>query len=394
METNNSSGGESLLKKIEKAIECLENLSDKQVYNCFTGFDGFVDTLVRPVWGYKDGGQCEFFSTIAEFGKYIQGKAGKSCCIELKRDTVKSGGNAFLYANAMAGMGISTNCVGAFGYPDANSVFRDTNEALNLISIAPPGNCLALEFSDGKVMLGDNAGIDAMDYRVLKEKVGEKDLLSMLEGADMVSFMNWSELRGCSDIWKGFLSEIFPGLRNGQKKQMFIDLSDCSGRDAADIMEMLGMISEFGRYFEVSLSLNANEFAVISNVLSGWDKLTQEAFEEEAGSEEWLKKAGSLYDFCGLKNLFIHLREGAYGLDGQQVYFTETRLVKNPKCSTGGGDNFNAGLSYALLNQLDMESAMIIGNAASGYYITQGESADKEGLLQYLDNWRLSLIAK
>lgn len=351
------------------------------------GFDGFIDYIVRPVSERNTYGEYEFFPTIDEFGRYLQGKAKKGCSIELVRELKKPGGNAFLFASALAGLEEDITCIGAFGYPEIEDVFQASNQNMRTVSVADPGQCSALEFTDGKVMLGDNSGINEMDYQLLKDRVGEKSLIRFVEEADVLAFMNWSELRGCSDIWRGFLSDIFPKTAAGKKKCMFLDLSDCSCRDRRDVQDMMKMIREFSRYFAITLSLNANEFQAIEENLDELEILG----ERNLNSDDGERAARRIYRYCGLKYLFIHLRDRAYGLDEQGRFCVMTRFIKEPKCSTGGGDNFNAGLLYGMIHDLDIESSMIIGNAASGYYITHGYSAARNQLLKYLKDWRYEL---
>lgn len=374
-----------MLEKILQTQKWLTKNEGKNTYRVCVGFDGFVDTIVRPVLGYTSDGQYKFFSTITEFGEYLQGKAQKGCAIELKKELEKSGGNAFIFANALARLGVYTDCLGAFGYPEVHKVFENVNKNLKLISIAQNGFCSALEFWDGKIMLADNSGLDEMDFQLLKERIGEKRLGEFVEQAHVLSFMNWSELKRSNDIWRGFLTEIFPKVK--ERKQMFLDISDCSGRDRQDILEMLMIIRQFSQYFDVTLSLNANEFQVVGDLLTETAGTKKQSETVETQQE----KARLLFEYCGLSSLFLHLRDCAYGLCKNQEYCIKTRLIEKPRFSTGGGDNFNAGLLYGIMHQLDVETCMILGNAASGYYITRGESATERQLLLYLEEWEKEL---
>ncbi len=78
---------------LDRVLMYLKDADQKEsTFRAFVGFDGFVDTLVRPVKisGGKD--QMIFFDTIEEFGAYLESKAGKSCSIELDKITQKMGG--------------------------------------------------------------------------------------------------------------------------------------------------------------------------------------------------------------------------------------------------------------------------------------------------------------
>ncbi len=373
-----------MLNKILQIEKWLSEKNEANSYKVCVGFDGFVDSIEKPVLGYTVDGDYEFFPTMAQFGAYLQEKAGKSCSIELKKELEKSGGNAFIFANALVNLGFHADCIGAFGHPEVHEVFQHANERMNLISVAKNGVCSALEFEDGKIMLADNTGIDAMNFQVLKESIGEHQLCQFINGADVVSFMNWSELKNGSDIWKGFLSEVFPKINN--KKIMFLDVSDCSSRDKRDISEMLTLMCSFAKYFDLILSLNANEFQIIGDLLAETERGKTEA---DCMTEK--DKARLLYEYCSLSKLFIHKRECAIGFSKDEECCVNTRFVEKPRFSTGGGDNFNAGLMYGIVHQFDLEACMILGNCASGYYITRGASPSEQQLLFYLKEWEREL---
>jgi len=56
------------------------------------------------------------------------------------------------------------------------------------------------------------------------------------------------------------------------------------------------------------------------------------------------------------------------------------RLEERPKLSTGGGDNFNAGLTWGLLQGFSLPEAAAFANAASGFFVAGGISPDLKNL--------------
>ena len=363
---------------LDRVLMYLKDADQKEsTFRAFVGFDGFVDTLVRPVKisGGKD--QMIFFDTIEEFGAYLESKAGKSCSIELDKITQKMGGNTVIYASALSSLGIYTQCVGAFGYPKIMDIFKQNTPYLEFLSVSDPGLCTALEFSDGKVMLSENQGINDIDYDRIIRRMGRESLCQMVGEADMVALMNWSEVPGRTDIWQGLLDDIFPELPENPGKKMFIDLSDCSRRTRGEIREMLELISRFSSPFDVILSLNENEFEILCKVC------------DIPGAEADIESAGkALRSLCPVKYLVVHLLNGAYAFSENNCCFTENRYVEAPVISTGGGDNFNAGLSYGMMIGMDIASALALANAASSFYVTRGHSADFNGLVDYIYLWK------
>lgn len=351
----------------------------KEPFCVFAGFDGYIDTLVKPVHTFQADGQADFFKSISEFGTYLTGQAGKSCSLEMQKVVEKVGGNAPIYASAMSALDVHVKCVGAFGYPGIQEVFRDIGENVELFSISNPGKCTALEFHDGKVMLADNDGINEIDYELLVRRLGEEKLYQMIEAADMISLMNWSEVPGCTKIWQGILERIFPKLPETGKKKMFIDISDCTRRAPEEIQKMLDLMREFSAYCEVTLSLNKNEFELVCKVLG-----------LKSSADEMEKSGERLREICKLERLVVHLLDGAYAFTGEKSAFAPNRYVEKPMISTGGGDNFNAGLSCGLLLGLDIRSAMLMANAVSGYYVTYGKSPSLAQVQDYLREWNIN----
>ena len=52
----------------------------------------------------------------------------------------------------------------------------------------------------------------------------------------------------------------------------------------------------------------------------------------------------------------------------------DSMFIKKPKLSTGGGDNFNAGLCFGQLAGLDFEESLYCANGTSGYYVRNAQS--------------------
>lgn len=342
-------------------------------FQVFVGFDGYVDTLVKPVKTVAQNGQMTFFETIGEFGEYLQSKAHRSCSLELHKMDRKAGGNAAIFANAISTMGISTNCVGAFGYPKVQELFKNFGDHLDIRSVSEPGYCTALEFDDGKIMLAENEGINAMDYRVIEERIGHDNLYRMIDEADIIALMNWSEMPKCTDIWKGLQEHVFEALPKSSRKKIFVDISDCSRRSLEDIREMMSILREFSDYCEVTLSLNQNEFDRVYEAVSE----NKEIQDIEAAGRFIRQKSE-------LKYLVLHQMEGAVVFTEKETSFIPNYKVEHPVISTGGGDNFNAGLVFGLMSGMDICATLYLANAVSSYYVSHGKSPKISEIIEYI----------
>ena len=61
------------------------------------------------------------------------------------------------------------------------------------------------------------------------------------------------------------------------------------------------------------------------------------------------------------------------------------KVIENPKLTTGGGDNFNAGYCVGQLLGYDVEDCMAMGMAVSGAYVKNGRSPFMDELIGWLD---------
>src|ERR1019366_10680887 len=97
--------------------------------------------------------------TIAQLGARFTAAAGKSTNVELVNQITKLGGNGPIMANALASFGIKVTYLGILGYPNLHPVFADFAKRAEVHSIAEPGYTDALEFDDGKIMLGKHESL-------------------------------------------------------------------------------------------------------------------------------------------------------------------------------------------------------------------------------------------
>ena len=118
------------------------------------GFDGFVDEIIAVVDKRHGPDRYEPVESIAAMARKILGASGESSNYELIVKQRKLGGNGPIMANALASLGLGVTYIGNLGYPDVHLVFREFAGRAKVISIAEPGHTDALEFADGKLMLG------------------------------------------------------------------------------------------------------------------------------------------------------------------------------------------------------------------------------------------------
>ncbi|MFP4178017.1 MAG: carbohydrate kinase family protein [Acholeplasmataceae bacterium] len=82
----------------------------------------------------------------------------------------------------------------------------------------------------------------------------------------------------------------------------------------------------------------------------------------------WLRSKGA-------HDIVIKLgKKGSFALTGDQSYYKKPFLVENPVDTTGAGDAFVSGVIAGLSQSMDLEEAIILGNAL-GSYAVEAEGA-------------------
>src|SRR3954453_22767818 len=143
-------------RKLRAAIPNLPSL------RATVGLDGFVDEIIAVVDKRHEGGGPGGYDpvrTIADLAVKMHKAAGQSTNYELVVKQMKLGGNGPIMANALACLGASVTYIGNVGYPNIHPVFEHFPQPPPGIGIGQPGHTDALEFEDGKLMLGKHESL-------------------------------------------------------------------------------------------------------------------------------------------------------------------------------------------------------------------------------------------
>jgi sugar/nucleoside kinase (ribokinase family) len=343
------------------------------------GFDGFVDEIIRVVDKRQSPQAYSVIPALPKFAERVAEAAGKSANLELVVQKMKLGGNGPIMANALASFDMQVAYVGNLGYPTLHPVFADLAKRAEVISIADPGHTDALEFEDGKLMLGKLETLNEITYENLLQRVGEQKLKTFFNGASLVGLVNWTMIPAMSDIWNKLLENICPQLPAAQKRLAFFDLADPAKRLSADIRAALDCIGRFQKYYQVILGLNEKESFEIARVAGITAKDNSPAALE--------KLAIDLRDKLRIHTVVIHPVQYACAASADGCATVQGPWDPQPLISTGAGDHFNAGFCLGNLLGLDLEASLLTGVTTSGFYVRTGKSPAVEDLVQFLKNW-------
>lgn len=359
---------ESLRKAIDKVAEL----------KAFIGLDGFVDEILHVVDKRESAEKYRRIETIKGLADRIAAASGKSTNIEVVNQRTKLGGNGPIMAYALRSFGFNLTYLGALGYPKLHPVFEEFSKTANVHSIAEPGHTDALEFDDGKVMMGKHAHLKDVNWANIQARFGRDRFIGHFNSDDLIGFVNWTMLPYMSDLWESLLRELCPEL-TGARRTMFVDLADPEKRPNAEIKRALDLIVKFQNYFDVTLGLNEKEAYEVADVLG----LEHGEYTPEGLSKLTLE----IYKQLPLDTLVVHPVAYAIAVTDGELKMVEGPYCANPLISTGAGDHFNAGFCLGKAVGLDNELSLLTGVASSGYYVRTAKSPSIENLSELLANW-------
>jgi hypothetical protein len=373
-----------------KKLELIKELKNKnpKLLNLLIGFDGFVDEIIHAVDKRTDSENFKRIETIEDLAKRIQKASGLSTNIELVPLVKKIGGNGPIMCNAMSETGANITYIGSLGYPTLNDVFHSLEEKVNVYTIANPGHSDALEFNDGKLILGKMNSLNEVTYDRLIEVVGLENLKELIYSSDMFATVNWVMLPYMTDLWKKLLKNVIAELpKKNVQPFLFVDLADPEKREDEEIIEALNLLKEFNGYFRVILGLNKKEAYDVANVLNLFDDASLRNMQV---SLEDLNQA--LYDYLGIYSVVIHPVDRSCLVVEGDFYEEVGPYVEKPKLTTGAGDNFNAGFMLGMLLGLKPNQALLTGMSTSGFYVRNARSPKFEELISFIEDWQQNLI--
>ncbi len=353
----------------------LEKQDVKQI-RAMVGFDGFVDEIIEVVDKRHNAASYERLKNIEEFGKKILSAAGQSSNYELVVTQQKLGGNGPIMANALASIGLTTTYIGNLGYPDVHPVFREMTSRATVISIAEACHTDALEFLDGKLLLGKMTPTADVHWDNIVQRVGRERLVALVQESDLIGMVNWTMLPHMTEIWSRLLSEVLIKLPKNGQRRLFVDLADPEKRAVQDLRAGLTMLQSMQEHVHVILGLNLKEAVQVAAAL-GLPPYKNPEKEIEP-------MAAAIRNKLGLGTVVVHPRATAAAANAEGTAWFAGPFVAQPKISTGAGDHFNAGFVSGQLLGLSLAESLCMGTATSGFYVRSAISPSSAQLVEFI----------
>jgi sugar/nucleoside kinase (ribokinase family) len=360
------------------AAQLLASIGKASELKAFVGLDGFVDAIIHLVDVRADANHFTRIPTIAHLAERLAAAAGKSTNLEAVVQRVKLGGNGPIMANALTAFGAKVTYLGALGYPHLHEVFTDFAGKAEVISIAEPGLTDALEFQDGKIMVGKTVQLGDITWANIQQRYGRETFREKFFGSDLVGFVNWTMIPFMSDVWESVQKELCPEAK-GPRRTMFIDLADPEKRTPEDILRALKLIAGFQRYFDVILGLNEKETWELACTLE-LDTTRRDREGLYAVAKEIAKRVP-------VRTLVVHPVTYAFAVSDGTISAVEGPFIAKPLITTGAGDHFNAGFCLGKLLGFPDQLAVLTGVTTSGFYVRNAASPRMTDLAAMMRAW-------
>ena len=339
------------------------------------GFDGFVDTFIR----------MKNPASMAEFGPKVADAAGIAASYSVDHEGDKFGGNGPLFAAALHDLFSGTaevTYIGGIGKDATEPIFEKAlgDKLSRLVPIAPSAHSDCLEFTDGKIMLGDFDACEEVSLENLLDVLGEDGVDNLLKEANFVSAVNWGKLPYVGEIWS-YLAERLKELgREPKSVPFFMDLAEFEHRSEEDVQGLLSRLGPITEQATTLLSFNLKEAWQLGDRFGG-------DFKGKKDPESIVELAHLLFTHLEVDKVIIHPNSGAACASSEGAIFVPGPYCNEPLISTGAGDNFGAGCMAALLSGCNDTEMLLMGNSTSGYFVRSGRTPDFNDLNQFLGAW-------
>ncbi|MFW9950937.1 MAG: hypothetical protein ACFFKA_12540 [Candidatus Thorarchaeota archaeon] len=353
----------------------------------FLGFDGYIDSLYSIVKNRIDSKEWTRMESMRTFGELLIEVSGSSGNIERVLKKKIFGGFAPNTSRAMNALGAHTFLIGALGIPKLSQLYkRQPNE--EVYSIAEPGETLGLEFDDGKIMITDFAPILNLDWVQLLSKIPIDKLSTLIDNSNILGFGHWALIPNLNQIWQYFISDLFPSLKNLEKKLFFVDIADIRKRNPSDIKALVQILQKIETFMPVMLSSNDQEAALLSKILDNISEIDP----SKPNFNDYIEGGLQLNKEIKISYFVIHSPHFATITTKESHYWVTEGYTSKPKYTVAAGDHFHSAVALGLSSNLTPPESLLIGNALTAIFVRTGLSPNFEQLTRFIFEYMDYLI--
>jgi hypothetical protein len=339
------------------------------------GCDGFVDETYEIVEVRKSRTEFTPMKKLRQFGDLLVERAEGGVGVELVPKRRCEGGFGINTGRVAACLGLMPRLPGLYGRNAIDPAYVQFQNICELVSLGDPALTIALEFSDGKVLMSNLQAVSSLTWGDFEKHFGEKRLKEMFSGVDILGLGYWSLTANFDGLFEGFMKQyetITPPRR------MFFDFADIKKKSSESFIRSLELIRSFSSKIPMVFSLNEHEvLELFSRIGVERPELTPKAI----GAALTIARKK-----IGFAELVVHTPEfaAASSTTEGEAYAMQERQTKVIRLA-GAGDSFNGGYLCASLGNLSLKQRLVVANAVTAFFVTHGTPPTKAELLGQIE---------
>jgi len=360
-----------MIPTMKKYTDFLQNIRGKILLGC----DGFVDETYEIVEVRKSQSEFTPMNRLKQFGELLVERADGGVGVELVPKRRCEGGFAINTGRVAACLGLMPRLPGLYGSPTIDPAYEQFENICELASLGNPALTIALEFSDGKVLMSNLEAVSSLTWTDFEKHFGAEKLKEMFTGVDILGLGYWSLTSNFDDLLNGFMKQyetITPPRR------MFFDFADIKKKSSESFLKSLELIKSFSSKIPMTFSLNEHEvLELFSRIGVERPELTPAAIASALAIAR---------EKIGFDELIVHTPEFAAASSASEgEAFALQERQSNVIRLAGAGDSFNGGYLCASLGDLSLKERLVVANAVTAFFVTHATPPTKQELIDQIE---------
>ena len=174
---------------MKQYADFLQTLRGKILLGC----DGFVDETYQIVEVRKSPTEFTPMKNLKHFGELLVERADGGVGVELVPLRRCEGGFAINTGRVAALLGLKPLLPGLYGGKVIDPAYEQFKDICELVSLGDPALTIALEFSDGKVLMSNLEAVSSLTWEDFRTHFGDEKLRELFAGVDILGLGYWSD---------------------------------------------------------------------------------------------------------------------------------------------------------------------------------------------------------
>ncbi len=356
---------------MKEYIDYINSMSGKILLGC----DGFVDETYQLVETRHSPTDFTAVEKLKSFGELLVARADGGVGVELVPKRRCEGGFAINTGRIAACLGIKPILPGLYGGATIDPAYDEFKDTCELHSLGDPALTIALEFTDGKLLMSDLQAVSNLTWQDVEQHFGPEKLKEMFSGVDILGLGYWSLTSNFDGLFEGFMAQY---EAMDPPRRMFFDFADIKKKSSESFVKTLELIKRFNDKIPMTLSLNEHEVMELLSRLG----VDQPELDPAAIASALTIARQKI----GFDELVVHTPDfGAVSNANDGEAFALQDRQSHTVRLAGAGDSFNGGYLCASLGDLPPKQRLVMANAATAFFVTHATGPTKEEMIAQIE---------